>query len=331
MNNRIVFVDLAKGICICLVVLYHVYGEIAGRVFEITNMFRMPLYFVLSGLFFKPYSSFNSFTKKKTNKLLIPLIITYIVICFPSILIFSKEINLHTFGTIASLKPNLGINAAIWFLLCLYFQNIIFYLILKISNHKLYIVISLCLLMGYIGYSFNKNDIILPLWIDSAMTAMPFFLFGYVVKQYTSILNDKMDLKYYFFALLSLIILFSCHYYNVSVNCNTILFRDNNFDVSFFSLYLGGLSGFCFIFFLSKYINRIPIISYIGRYSIVVLITHLLNLFAIRTILHQVGVDQTSIVLNFFVFVFIIIISIPTIYICIKYFPYWFAQKDLIN
>lgn len=81
MNNRIVFVDLAKGICICLVVLYHVYGEIAGRVFEITNMFRMPLYFVLSGLFFKPYSSFNSFTKKKTNKLLIPLIITYIVIC----------------------------------------------------------------------------------------------------------------------------------------------------------------------------------------------------------------------------------------------------------
>ena len=83
MNKRIVFVDLAKGICICLVVLLHVYGESAGSAFEIMNMFRMPLYFVLSGLFFKPYSGFISFTKKKVNKLLIPFLITYLIICVP--------------------------------------------------------------------------------------------------------------------------------------------------------------------------------------------------------------------------------------------------------
>lgn len=330
MNNRIIFVDLAKGICICLVVLLHVYGESAGSAFEIMNMFRMPLYFVLSGLFFKPYSGFSSFTKKKVNKLLIPFLITYIVICVPSILLFTKEISIQSFWTIDSLKPNLGINGAAWFLLCLFFQNMIFYLIFKVSKHNIYIVMPFSLIIGYIGYSINKNGTNLPLWIDSAMTAMPFYFFGYVIKKYTSFLSDKMTHKYFFVTLLSIILLFICHYYNVYVNCNTISFGDNNFDVNIISLYLGGLSGFCLIFFLSKYINRIPVISYIGRYSIVVLLTHLLYLFAIRNILYQIGFDQSSIVVNFFVFLFIILISVPTIKISIKYLPYWFAQKDLI-
>ena len=126
MNKRIVFVDLAKGICICLVVLLHVYGESAGSAFEIMNLFRMPLYFVLSGLFFKPYSGFISFTKKKVNKLLLPFLITYLIICVPSILIFTKDMSIQAFWEIDSLKPNLGINGAAWFLLCLFFQNIIF-------------------------------------------------------------------------------------------------------------------------------------------------------------------------------------------------------------
>ena len=330
-NNRVEFVDLAKGICICLVVLLHVYGESAGNTFEILNMFRMPLYFVLSGLFFKPYSGFSSFAKKKVNKLLIPFLITYIVICVPSILLFSKEMSLQSFWTIDSLKPNLGLDGAAWFLLCLFFQNIIFYLIFKVSKHNIYIVILFGIIIGYVGYSFNKNGANLPLWVDSAMTAMPYFLFGYIVKKYSSVLSDKMTLKYYSVIILSIIILLLCHYYNIYVNCNTIVFGENNFDVNIISLYLGGISGFCLVFLVSKYINRIPIISYIGRYSIVVLLTHLLYLFVIRNILYQLGANQTSIVLNFFVFVFIMLISVPTINICIKYLPYWFAQKDLID
>ena len=50
MTKRIEFVDLAKGICILLVVLLHVFGDMSGVVIKIMNLFRMPLYFVLSGL-----------------------------------------------------------------------------------------------------------------------------------------------------------------------------------------------------------------------------------------------------------------------------------------
>lgn len=68
MTKRIEYIDLAKGICIMLVVLLHVFGDMSGTVIKIMNLFRMPLYFVLSGLFFKQYEGFYSFLKKKTNK-----------------------------------------------------------------------------------------------------------------------------------------------------------------------------------------------------------------------------------------------------------------------
>ena len=67
MANRIEFIDLAKGICILLVVQIHVYGDTSVDVFKMMSLFRMPLYFVLSGLFFKTYDGFFSLFKKKTS------------------------------------------------------------------------------------------------------------------------------------------------------------------------------------------------------------------------------------------------------------------------
>lgn len=68
MGQRIEFIDLAKGICILLVVSVHVFGStgaISGKFLGITNIFRMPLYFLLSGLFFKTYGGILPFLKKK--------------------------------------------------------------------------------------------------------------------------------------------------------------------------------------------------------------------------------------------------------------------------
>lgn len=65
MQQRIEFIDLAKGICISLVVYQHVYmGDPNPKLMEFQDYFRMPLYFILSGLFFKTYEGFTSFTHK---------------------------------------------------------------------------------------------------------------------------------------------------------------------------------------------------------------------------------------------------------------------------
>ena len=70
--NRIQWVDLAKGICMILVVWIHV--RIHYRSFHFVKFnwvalvcyyFRMPLYFFLSGLFFKTYDSYRTFLGDK--------------------------------------------------------------------------------------------------------------------------------------------------------------------------------------------------------------------------------------------------------------------------
>lgn len=74
-NNRVEWIDTAKGICILLVVLHHC-SQMMHEPYLFSRdvlTFRMPLYFILSGLFFKYYSP-KVFFVKKTNKLLAPYV-----------------------------------------------------------------------------------------------------------------------------------------------------------------------------------------------------------------------------------------------------------------
>ncbi len=59
-QKRIEFIDLAKGICILLVITVHV---TSFNVPVIQSM-RMPLYYILSGLFFKDYGGLGQLVKK---------------------------------------------------------------------------------------------------------------------------------------------------------------------------------------------------------------------------------------------------------------------------
>ena len=68
-SRRIDFVDLTKGVCIILVVMAHVGG--AFEQLDTNSMlscFRMPLYFFISGVFFKSYEGLLGFILRKINK-----------------------------------------------------------------------------------------------------------------------------------------------------------------------------------------------------------------------------------------------------------------------
>lgn len=75
-NKRIEFIDLAKGICILMVVIRHC--ELPLNIPGFQNL-RMPLYFVLSGIFFKTYGGFSDFIRRKTNKILVSFLFFYIL------------------------------------------------------------------------------------------------------------------------------------------------------------------------------------------------------------------------------------------------------------
>ena len=265
MKNRIEFIDLAKGICISLVVLLHVFGDLSGTPVKIMNLFRMPLYFVLSGLFFKTYDVFFTFLKKKINKLIIPFAFTFFFIIIPTSWFLATKMgnNVHQFNIMwgGEGKLNLGIDGAAWFLVCLFFMNVFFYFIFYVSRKNVLLLIFFSGICGLVGYALNVYNFYLPMWTDSALTAIPFFMIGYLLKQKTNILNSNYSSKDSFVFGLSFFVLMCVYMFDEWEGESLILYSNNIYDISIMSLYVGGISGTLCVLMLSKYLNYISFLS----------------------------------------------------------------------
>lgn len=316
-----------------LIVFNHTFGDTLCFFLQSFGIFRMPLYFVLSGLFFKTYGGFANFVKKKTNKLLIPLIIVYIFISLPSNILLSWR-NAVQFSLVNMLllpdgtKLNMGISPGSWFLMCLFWVNLYFYIIYIICKGNYILIGVLSILCGCMGYYLGNNGFVLPFWLDTALTALPFFFLGYFLRSYSNFLNEEIS---YYHLYLFVVSLGLCAFVISMLDENgMILYVGNTYHINLFGLYAGGVFGSLGVLIIAKYFNMLPIVSYMGRYSIVVLLTHQTFLFFIRNILYQVGIHQQEIYwLNTIIFLFVILLSLPTIKYGIKYLPYMFAQKDL--
>lgn len=334
MKQRIEFIDLAKGICIILVVQIHVYGDTSFDVFNKLSIFRMPLYYFLSGIFFKTYGNFSLFIKKKTNRLLFPFLFFFICTIIPIHFLFDFYLQ-HQSVTIQELFfSDYGrfyhrYNGAIWFLVSLFITNVYFFIIHSIfKGHTISIVVATCI-CGIIGYYMNCMNIYLPMWLDTSMTALPFFVMGYITRHNTHFLSSTFCHMHYLYALISLLLLISVIAINMLLRTQLIDYDLNSYNMNIICLYIGGLSGIFLILFISKKLNKVYLISYIGRYSIVVLCTHILYIFIIRNILYQFSIPQNLGYINTSIFLFVILISIPTIKYGIKYLPSIFSQKDI--
>lgn len=339
-KSRIQYIDLAKGFCIILVVLHHVESSMGVHFWFDTyyRAFFMPLFFLLSGLFFKPYENFYGFTIRKANKLLIPFLFFFI---FTAVL---PTISLKIFGFphFASIKPfnastivsfiwpEQFANVPIWFLWCLFIMNFMFYgiclLAIKLTSkcQKLFAlsVSLMCFTIGVSGYIIVKNDINIPAFIDSAMVAMPFFGLGFVLNKHTTILvNNKYDKFNLIVVLMSIIILYL-------LTTGNINYRTNSYKVNIVQLYLVGFFGSFSVLFLSKIIHELPLISWWGKYSLIILVTHdyvmQIGIFISKRLL---GTTDVAFVLAVVLTMLSYIAIIPFMK---KYLGYFTAQKDII-
>lgn len=163
--------------------LWHINDYIDGDIYQIPNFkaLRMPLYFVLS-VFFKGYV-YRIFLMKKINNIIVPFLFWLIISDIWRILSFHANVDLTIIQFIKDpLCRVIKSNGALWFLMCLFTTNMIFYfinLILK-DNKRICIAVWLFAMLSYL---LLRYDIQLPLWIDSLLTALPFFYFGYYCKK----------------------------------------------------------------------------------------------------------------------------------------------------
>lgn len=335
MAQRIQFIDLAKGLCITLVVLYHVNKrfDLSPALFTVLSTFRMPLYFLLSGLFFKEYENFLGFLKRKTNKLLIPFLFFYLITSFlmPNLLYLvgytvDKTESLGLSGLWAFLTKEQFSNGPIWFLWCLFVLNIIFYNVFLVSKifgrYFVGVLILLSCALGCIGMLLSVNRINLPAFIDTALTSIPFFCIGYILRKHTKILYPNSSDRY----LLVLVVV--CIGITVFFN-GDCSYKGNGFGIPPLQVYCCGLSGALGVIFLAKYLKDLPFFSYWGRYSIMILLTHGLLLQVYIPVIRRLPLSDTLLeIIILIVTMFSYNILIP---IMKKYLPYVTAQKDLIS
>ncbi len=284
----------------------------------------VPLYFALSGYFFKKNISFLKLLIKKTNTLIIPFLFFYITayIVFYLIKWISPNLLITDADGILDLFNNRQFfNGPIWFLLALFWCNIFSFCIVKYLNNRIVQFFAICTI-GLLGWYLGYSKLFLPLFFDVAMTCMPFFAMGFLINKY-NIIESKKYSKYYdlFFIGLwvtNIILEFKMHQ-RVSLHYNI---------VEGWSTYLLSFSSILCLLYICKKIRYLPIINYIGRFSLIILCVHhmiyrplalLLNHYPS---LHLGGVTEA---------VLTVLISMACVPLLSKYFPRFVAQKECIT
>lgn len=323
-KQRIEYIDLAKGFCIFLVVCLHL-SNFSGFDFDLNrylHTFRMPLYYFLSGCFFKTYGGLIDFLKRKVNKLLIPFFFFYFLLsCFvPRILFDFWQINWEplTYSAFPTAfyygKYPLG---AMWFLYCLFKINLIFYLTHMIARRTkidVLVIVLISIIAGAIGWGSLNYGYTIPLFGYTVFINLPFFGLGYLVFRHTPLMKpNKTD------RLLPLwIILSFC-----------IVYLGVNYLDETTAMYVCGISGTMGVLWLAKWIKKLPMFSYFGRYSIMILVSHMLLCKICIELLSHYGLSPHWI---FAVSILPIMLSYYAIIPFMKrYMPYVTAQKDVIK
>jgi len=339
-EKRIYWVDNAKAIGILLVLIRHT--PLPEKILSFIYSFHIPLFFFLSGIFFKS-SNFPDFFRKKYKRLLIP----YFVIGLLSILMWiPKKYILELDQDIEFWFPFFGLlygnvnfiifNKPIWFLVCLFVVNISFFFIFKIfenSKNKYFLIFGFLLLLAFFGYLYSLyKPLRLPWMMDTALVAVLFFGLGLIYKHklskkvFTFTNQQKFTLIFILFVIVVIISIL-----NGRIDMAEIIFNNC------FLFLVGSFSGILMIILISELIPKNRIFGYIGKntmiiftfhtpvYSIIIFISIYLFKYPITTIYTKLPLINPEANPIFISMVFVLptlIILIPIIELINRKFPF---------
>ena len=280
MKNRIPYVDLAKGICISIVMLFHI-KNINPNTFLLSPILfsacMLPPFYFLSGYFFKEERSLRLFLYKKVNRLVVPFVFFYLTtsVLVPNLLHSMVGIQFETVTGWPSLwafiYPGEYPNFPIWFLWCLFVMNCLFYAILSLAKllsgrNREGAIVFLCIGCAFLGVCAEKHFGTDIANLFEALKNMPFLGLGFLSSQKNtlSILTTASPTKKVVLAIASFCFtLLSCWPADAYHVWQVILMY-----------YIPGIAGSFLILSVSALLVRLPLISYIGKYSIILVLTH---------------------------------------------------------
>ena len=267
-KNRIDWIDMAKGYGMLAVIIAHI---CTGPLHAWIYTFHMPLFFFLSGYVFSNKDKFDLFIKKKAKALLIP----YFTLGIPMVafkVLFSLYQKTFTIDSTIELVKNFVFQKrlwTLWYIACLFFLNIIFYLVTKFAKKnisKAVIVIA----MAFIGLVYYKSGgLPLPWNIDACFMAIPFFFAGYVLKENSNKIDNLLSqtknkiLLFLAFGLINVVF----GYLNIRTTGKGLEMFYSEYANPIFT-YISAFAGIFAVIIFSRFFTIKPI-RYIGKNSLI--------------------------------------------------------------
>ena len=269
LGRRIDFIDLTKGLCIMLVVMMHVGGAFDGLADgPVLSSFTMPLYFFVSGLFFKSYEGFAGFLLRKVDKLLVPFLVFYLgsfllMYGISKLLPGTFRLPVRWSELLLVFRGHelIRFNPPIWFLVALFNCNMLFYIVHYLREKHLPAMFAATLLIGGAGFWLGRERIELPFYIDVAMTALPFYFAGFWIRRYNFFLfpHHRFDKLIPLFILLAVVTMY--------FTATPLGMRTNDYPGNLFQVYLAAFAGIFAVMLLCKEVKRVPVVTYLARCS----------------------------------------------------------------
>lgn len=207
--RRIEYMDIFRGIGIILMIMGHIWF---GQIFDTFKAaFHMPMFFIISGFFFKHKSkeelSTFEFILKKAKTLLVP----YLIFGIFHFLIYYFILGNHDFKPLFHLlswnNNGLAIAGALWFLSALFIANVIYFIIDRFV-HNIYIKLIIILLIAVFG---NYLELLHPPFsLSAAFVGVGLMHIGFLLNrfQFTKEISFLLNLKILPFLALSAITVF---------------------------------------------------------------------------------------------------------------------------
>ena len=330
-ENRISWIDNAKGIGILLVMLGHTRGIFGHSNFIYS--FHMPLFFFLSGYLLSSDSlklSLISFVRKLHFKIIIPYLFFWVIsylYWFPINRIRSNNsMRLYDpfIGILYGINEYLYPNVVLWYFTCLFVTYLIFYSYYKIIGKKYFLIIVAILSLGA-AYVFNLNTssiVRLPWNLDVALVVVFFFALGYFCKK-NNIIN-KLAYGGYAYNIIGFLLCSVVLYFTAKWN-GTVFVSSANFQnpiIFFIATHIGIMM----VIYVSHLIPQNKYCEWLSTSTMILFPLHQLfysmftgiGLFIFR-LPHTFN---TLPLIDILYLVLAIIFSIPVAFILKRYFPW---------
>lgn len=176
-GNRVGYLDVAKGVGIILVVWFHT-DIVPGR---LLNLFFMPLFFLISGVFLNPGETPATFVGKKIKGWGMPLA-AFFAISLAAEWWFHDMVHWHDKGSAGRFTFEQVGNVALWFLPTLLYTALGVYAIerwVKWRPAKAGVYMAIVAA----GWAMSNRAAVLPLYMCQAFLAIPYFALGHYLQR----------------------------------------------------------------------------------------------------------------------------------------------------